>query len=40
MEIVLHARHDSTQEATDRLLSIIKLFHDHDHIDGFCETKP
>lgn len=36
MEIIFHGRHDSV-EATDNLLSIIKLLHERYHIGGFRE---
>ncbi|PJD90560.1 MAG: hypothetical protein CK424_07725 [Legionella sp.] len=37
MEIIFHGRHDSMEEASDRLLGIIQLFHDRYQIDGFRE---
>ncbi len=37
MEIIFHGKHDSMEEATHSLLSIIKLFHDRYQIDGFRE---
>ncbi len=37
MEIIFHGKHDSTEEATESLAAIIKLFHDRYQIDGFRE---
>lgn len=36
MEIIFHGRHDS-DEATESLLNIIKLFNERYHIGGFRE---